>query len=234
MFDFNLEIESKPTVKSCQAKSLLLVNFFQMSSFGERLKIAFQNARNAEIARKIGVSEPAIKKYMSGSMPSLDKLILIKNLTGRSLDWLIEGKDETAGSFTLDAKLREKLTQIAREQAHEIFAGADIAGPNIDERTMQILTEYLINRAMQEYNLISDEVFLMDAKDRYRAERFTFVRAKQPDIEERFRQIILDELAKAGIGDDSVRVEPGELVPVKHGGTVDGGESEEVPLRKTG
>jgi transcriptional regulator with XRE-family HTH domain len=63
-----------------------------MSTFGERLKIAFHNAKNAEIARKLGVSESAVKNYMDGRVPDSDKLIKITSLTNCNLHWLITGQ----------------------------------------------------------------------------------------------------------------------------------------------
>ncbi len=63
-----------------------------MTPFGERLKIAFSNAKNAEIARKIGVSEAAIKNYIDGRVPDADKLVKITSLTNCNLHWLLTGQ----------------------------------------------------------------------------------------------------------------------------------------------
>jgi transcriptional regulator with XRE-family HTH domain len=63
-----------------------------MSTFGERLKAAFYNASNAEIARQMGLSEPAVNNYMGGRIPGADKLIQIASLTKCNLHWLITGE----------------------------------------------------------------------------------------------------------------------------------------------
>jgi transcriptional regulator with XRE-family HTH domain len=84
--------DTKQTVKDCQAKSLRIVNLILMSTFGERLRKAFNDASNAEIARKIGVSEPAVGNYIKGRIPDADRLIEISNLTGCSLHWLLTGE----------------------------------------------------------------------------------------------------------------------------------------------
>jgi transcriptional regulator with XRE-family HTH domain len=63
-----------------------------MSPFGERLRQAFNNASNAEIARKLGVSEPAIGNYVKGRIPDADKLLQISTLTGCNLHWLLTGE----------------------------------------------------------------------------------------------------------------------------------------------
>ena len=63
-----------------------------MNSFGERLRAAFNNAKNAEIARKIGVSESAVKNYLDGRVPDGEKLVRIANLTNCNLHWLLTGQ----------------------------------------------------------------------------------------------------------------------------------------------
>lgn len=61
------------------------------SEFGERLKIAFDNAVNAEIANKIGVSEAAVGTYVRGRIPDGAKLVEISKLTNCNLHWLLTG-----------------------------------------------------------------------------------------------------------------------------------------------
>lgn len=86
-----------------------------MGNFGDRLRIAFGNAKNAEIARKLRVSEPAVKNYISGRIPNLDTLLEIKNLTGRSLDWLITGEAEAPKQAVKDAGFEETFEKRVRE-----------------------------------------------------------------------------------------------------------------------
>lgn len=205
-----------------------------MRTFGERLKSAFGSVKNKEIARIMGVSESAVSNYMAGRVPDADTLISIKKLTNCDLDWLITG-NERPSSKSVSGSVNAKLAEIAREQARHLFAGADIAGGNAETRTLEILKAYLISRGMQEYNLLPDDQFLMDAKDRRLAEKFSFVREKQPDIEERFRQIIQDELAKAGVGaePDSVEIEDADMILAPVIAHISSERSEEL-LRKTG
>jgi transcriptional regulator with XRE-family HTH domain len=84
-----------------------------MSTFGERLKIAFENAKNAEIARKMGVSEAAVGNYVAGRIPDAEKLIQIRALTNCDLNWLLTGEGsqtvETSPSddaFDIEAAIR--------------------------------------------------------------------------------------------------------------------------------
>lgn len=244
------KIKSKPLVKICQLESLPQVKFLYMNTFGERLKIAFGNARNAEIARKIGISEPAIKKYMSGSLPSIDNLIVIKNLTGRSLDWLIQGENETPGEAgVLEAELATLLRQVAAEQSNVVFAEAEIGGVNLERRTLDLLANYLLARALKVVNLIDSEKDVMSAADLKRAERFTFVANIPQSLDDRIGEIIEKKMSGKGVsqvaqeGDirDMIRelvqeeVAKSKLVPVFPLRLSDSeDEEQDIPRRKAG
>lgn len=64
------------------------------NDFGERLREAFQKAKDADIARQIGVSQPAVKNYMDGRVPPAETLIKISDLTNCSIHWLLTGQGE--------------------------------------------------------------------------------------------------------------------------------------------
>ncbi len=65
----------------------------KVSEFGRRLKTAFNNATNGVIARQLGVAETTVGFYVRGRIPDAEKLIEIANLTNRSIDWLLTGRD---------------------------------------------------------------------------------------------------------------------------------------------
>jgi transcriptional regulator with XRE-family HTH domain len=62
--------------------------------FGRRLRMAFDGASNAEIARKLNVTKSTIGNYMDGRIPPAETLIEISRLTSCSLHWLITGEGE--------------------------------------------------------------------------------------------------------------------------------------------
>src|SRR5438046_8581119 len=120
-FALATEDESKQSVKVCQSESSQFVKFLSMTTFGERLRIAFNNAKNAEIARKLEVSEAAVKNYVQGRVPDAEKLVKIKNLTNCSLDWLLTGQPEKEikaepTPLTVDALLEQKIRSVVREE----------------------------------------------------------------------------------------------------------------------
>lgn len=63
----------------------------QTSEFGQRLREAFNGAKNVEIARKLGLTGGAVKHYIEGRIPSAELLIVISKMTNCSLDWLLTG-----------------------------------------------------------------------------------------------------------------------------------------------
>lgn len=238
----NLETKDRRIINLCQHKSRYFVNFMSETTFGQRLKRAFGNAKYSIIAEKMGVSEATVKVYMAGRVPDAEKLLQINRLTNCSLHWLLKGEgpqfdydlhEREVGIASL--KILNKIKEIAKEQSHHVFARSEIMGNNGEVLTAELLIDFLLNVGMQEYNLIADDEWLMADYDRERAERFTFVREKQPDIEARFRQIIQDELAKAGVGaePDSVKIEDADMILAPVIAHISGDERE-VPLRKTG
>lgn len=69
----------------------------QHFTFPERLREAFQGARDAEIARKLGYkSQSPIAKWFDGeSYPSVEVLLNIARITKVNLHWLLTGEGET-------------------------------------------------------------------------------------------------------------------------------------------
>jgi len=60
--------------------------------FPERLRSAFSDARNADIARRLGVSKATVTLYMGGRLPPTDVLLKIAEETGCNLHWLMTGQ----------------------------------------------------------------------------------------------------------------------------------------------
>lgn len=57
----------------------------------------------AEFARKCGIRESLLRKYLAGSMPGADKAAQIASRNGVTLDWLVTGEgDAAAGTSAKD------------------------------------------------------------------------------------------------------------------------------------
>lgn len=111
MFPAKRVAQSKQLVKSGQGKSSRTVKNADGREFGSRFREAFGGATNAEIARKIGKSEPAVKNYVDGRIPSAADLVAISDLTGCSVHWLLTGNGpREVSQFTLAKQSVEPAT----------------------------------------------------------------------------------------------------------------------------
>ncbi|MGI5868659.1 MAG: helix-turn-helix domain-containing protein [Kiritimatiellia bacterium] len=62
-------------------------------SFFDRLERLRGKRTKAGFSREIGVSPPLYQKWASGSIPGGDKLNSISKATGKSVEWLLTGKE---------------------------------------------------------------------------------------------------------------------------------------------
>jgi transcriptional regulator with XRE-family HTH domain len=151
-----------------QAETSQVVKFLEMTTFGERLKQAFNNASNAEIARKLGVSEPAVKNYVGGRVPDADKLLSIRNLTKCNLDWLLTGEEPSPGpphhdELTVEEVLAHKIHEIVKEELRQKEFDALLT-----EKIRLLIKEELrsVSLAVQDLGTV-DEFDLAAAIDKY-------------------------------------------------------------------
>jgi hypothetical protein len=115
-------------VKSGQGKSSRFVKTADRGGFGSRLREAFGGVTNAEIARKMRRSEPAVKNYIDGRIPSADHLVSISHLTGCSVHWLLtgEGPKLLSGAVSIpEISARGKLGDRDREMVVSLIAALE-------------------------------------------------------------------------------------------------------------
>ncbi|AUZ66657.1 helix-turn-helix domain-containing protein [Citrobacter amalonaticus] len=109
-----------------------------INRFGERLKAAIGKESVNSFAKRCGISEATIRKYMSGNTyPGIDKMHALSESTGKSISWLISGseddlvkKDEVNESELLkwwgiifeSLKTEEKQLIISQYQRHGVNA----------------------------------------------------------------------------------------------------------------
>lgn len=73
-----------------------------------RITEAFGTTEVQVIATKLGISYQAVRKWKAGPLPSLKSLQEISRLTGRSIDWLMTGKDV----LTAEERERQKFENL--------------------------------------------------------------------------------------------------------------------------
>jgi chromosome partitioning protein len=113
--------------------NLLLVNQHKRSPFGYRLKEAFKEIPNKEIAKKLGVSNSAVTTYMLGRIPSAEMLTQISHLTGCSIHWLITG----AGEKFVDLEISS-----SKKKAHTILIANDKGGATRTTSAVTLAVEF--------------------------------------------------------------------------------------------
>lgn len=62
------------------------------SSFAERLMLAFGDESPHAFAQRSGIGDSTIRRYLLGSMPGLDNLLIIASAANVTLDWLAAGR----------------------------------------------------------------------------------------------------------------------------------------------
>lgn len=83
--------------------------------FGQRLRSAFNGASNADIAKELKVSEPAIGNYMKGRV-TLPIVMQVAEKTGCSVDWLLTGEIPHSQDMSFDKVLEKRIREIVREE----------------------------------------------------------------------------------------------------------------------
>lgn len=93
--------------------------------FADRLKMAFDFATMAEIARRIDAPHATIRNYFKGRMPAPEVLIKIANETNVSLNWLLTGAGDmyiAPRPDDLGILLEIKIAEIVEQKLAERFA----------------------------------------------------------------------------------------------------------------
>ncbi|TXR51491.1 helix-turn-helix domain-containing protein [Reinekea thalattae] len=88
--------------------------------FADRLKVLIGNASVSAFARKVGLNESLIRKYLNGSEPTLSRAAKIAQKTAVNVDWLAFGQGSPAQPKLTDAvallQLIEQLSQLYSNQ----------------------------------------------------------------------------------------------------------------------
>lgn len=97
------------------------------NTFGDRLLLAFNGAKQNEIAERLGITSRAVGYYLSGRIPDGEKLQKIAEVTGCNLHWLLTGegpvKPVSEQTVPHTSAFDELLTERIREIIRQEFAG---------------------------------------------------------------------------------------------------------------
>lgn len=121
-------------------------------SFSERLKIALKSESVNSFAKKAGISESVVRKYLEGgSLPSIDKAVKIADAANVSVAWLVAGEG-TADMGGVEENDFAVLPLISAVKKGEIIASSSErfaynkewlvrAGYNIKDLATAIMTD---------------------------------------------------------------------------------------------
>lgn len=124
--------------KLCQPFSLQGAKSQKDTAFAARLREAFEGAKDAEIARKLGYrSQSPINKFMSGVYPAPEVLMQISRVTKRSIHWLLTGEGESSADplALLPVPVRGLVEEIARQSSK-----------SDEEMIVKLIEEALVSR----------------------------------------------------------------------------------------
>ncbi|NUH52693.1 helix-turn-helix transcriptional regulator [Citrobacter portucalensis] len=92
----------------------------QIVRFAERLEKAMGTLNKSEIARRSGLSEASVRKYLRGdSYPTIDSAARVADACGVSLTWLLTGEQEQNHGTRNDTEFVEKYD--SQENAIELI-----------------------------------------------------------------------------------------------------------------
>ncbi|MEB0965002.1 helix-turn-helix transcriptional regulator [Citrobacter braakii] len=82
----------------------------QIVRFGERLEKAMGGLNKSEVARRSGLSEASVRKYLRGdSYPTIDSAARVADACGVSLTWLLTGEQQQDSGSILHEKCESKF-----------------------------------------------------------------------------------------------------------------------------
>lgn len=109
--------------------------------FKDRLAKAIGERSVLSFAKECGMSDSLVRKYLAGTLPGLDKVVVMAKVAGVSVQWLATGKEvPPLGQPQIDYdKLEEVMTKTLR-----LFLDRGVKiKPEAQARIIRLLYEYV-------------------------------------------------------------------------------------------
>lgn len=87
------------------------------SGFAKRLRQALEGDSVNAFAKKCGLSESLVRKYLSGSLPGLDKASLMAQQLNVTVDWLATGRGPMRPDAVIETPEGERIAVEAKASA---------------------------------------------------------------------------------------------------------------------
>ncbi len=122
--------------------------------FPERLKQAIGNRSVLSFARECGLSDSLVRKYLSGSLPGLDKVLVMARTAGVSVQWLATGEEVHTGRGVVRDTPTNDYALIPRYDVYA-KAGADpVVGDASEVQRLAFYREWLRHEALEPDKLV--------------------------------------------------------------------------------
>ncbi len=135
-------------MNSLQEESTRSVNETFVPGFSERLREAFSDQKNVEIARRLGVSKSAATNYLENNrVPKLEILFKASELTNCSLHWLLTGQGHKwAPKGRKSQKALELIELLGMyERIRQAFNGKPIVIDTQEKKIISDLTPQMVD-----------------------------------------------------------------------------------------
>jgi phage repressor protein C with HTH and peptisase S24 domain len=136
-----------------------IIQINQIILFGKRLRQAMKGESNNSFAKRCGWSEKVIRNYLHGeTYPSLDRLAIISQVTGRSITWLVAG-------IEIDSKEKQPLI------VDNNVDGADLNSENVvipellNSSKSKIGKFVFLKQWLIKEGLINEKLVIMEVSD---------------------------------------------------------------------
>lgn len=128
---------------------------YNSEQFSARLKIAMGSDSTNKFAKKCGFSESLVRKYLSGSLPGIDKALVMAKVAGVSLDWLIAGEGEArrGEGSTTEGTLEEEFALVPGYSIQVAAGDGSLPGPEEATRKLAFRHKWLRFRGLNVKNL---------------------------------------------------------------------------------
>jgi len=122
--------------------------------FSERLRIAIGNESTNRFAKKCGIGESLVRKYLNGSLPGIDKALAMARASGVSLDWLVSGEGSMRADEKADeASLDDEFAMVPGYNIQVAAGDGALPGPENATRKLAFRHKWLRYRGLKVKNL---------------------------------------------------------------------------------
>lgn len=113
--------------------------------FPRRLKECIGERSVHSFATACGLSDSLIRKYLAGSLPGLDKVVIIAREAGVSVEWLATGRnlDDSATRPPLNGVLStEYIEEVVAKTRREFIARGINLKPEDEAKVIRLICEF--------------------------------------------------------------------------------------------